>query len=310
MTSDSQRFYSRGKLLISGEYLVLSGALALAVPAVWGQEMLVQETEEPNVIHWRTYQQGELWFHGTYNTKDHVWRNQSNFATASYLKQLLLAVDILNPDLFDDTPGFEINCNVEFPFDWGLGSSATLILNLSKWADIDPYAINEKVSKGSGYDIATANAQTPILYRLTQLGRAVETVNFYPYFSDHLYFVYLGEKQDTEKSLVSFINNDRSTSVQIEQISNISQEIAEGRSLINCMDNLRLHERILSSVLGVETVQKRLFPDFDGVVKSLGAWGGDFVLAVSKLPKEKIITYFMENGYGTILSYDEMVLKG
>jgi hypothetical protein len=48
-----------------------------------------------------------------------------------------------------------------------------------------------------------------------------------------------------------------------------------------------------------------LFPDFKGIVKSLGAWGGDFVMVLSKQnPKE----YFIEKGYTTILSYDEMVL--
>ena len=77
------------------------------------------------------------------------------------------------------------------------------------------------------------------------------------------------------------------------------------------------HEIIMSDVLEIETIQEKLFPDFKGVIKSLGAWGGDFVMAISKdNPKD----YFKEKGYqlfyfddddhkfylGAIKSNDEM----
>ena len=35
-------FYSHGKLLLTGEYLVLDGALALAVPCKLGQSLTVR----------------------------------------------------------------------------------------------------------------------------------------------------------------------------------------------------------------------------------------------------------------------------
>jgi hypothetical protein len=65
------------------------------------------------------------------------------------------------------------------------------------------------------------------------------------------------------------------------------------------------HEIIMSDVLETKTVQENLFPDFKGVVKSLGAWGGDFVMVLSK---ENPTAYFKEKGYPTVLSYEEMVL--
>ena len=37
------QFYSHGKLLITGEYLVLDGAKALAVPTVFGQDLSVKK---------------------------------------------------------------------------------------------------------------------------------------------------------------------------------------------------------------------------------------------------------------------------
>ena len=48
-----------------------------------------------------------------------------------------------------------------------------------------------------------------------------------------------------------------------------------------------------------------LFPDFDGVIKSLGAWGGDFVMVISN---ENPTDYFMEKGYETVIPYEEMIL--
>jgi hypothetical protein len=48
-----------------------------------------------------------------------------------------------------------------------------------------------------------------------------------------------------------------------------------------------------------------LFSDFDGAVKSLGAWGGDFVLAISN---EDPTTYFKSKGYETIIAYKDMIL--
>ena len=51
-----QEFYAHGKLLISGEYLVLKGAIALAVPTKFGQKMqIIEEPGSDNIIHWKSY---------------------------------------------------------------------------------------------------------------------------------------------------------------------------------------------------------------------------------------------------------------
>ena len=55
----------------------------------------------------------------------------------------------------------------------------------------------------------------------------------------------------------------------------------------------------------MKTVKEALFPDFKGILKGLGAWGGDFILAISKEnPKD----YFASKGYETIIPYSEMIL--
>jgi hypothetical protein len=55
-------------------------------------------------------------------------------------------------------------------------------------------------------------------------------------------------------------------------------------------------------------VQQELFPDFPGQLKSLGAWGGDFIWAVSEEPAEKVRAYFQARGFGTVIGYEDMVL--
>ena len=53
------------------------------------------------------------------------------------------------------------------------------------------------------------------------------------------------------------------------------------------------------------TVKECLFPDYKGTVKSLGAWGGDFVLAISET--EDIPNYFLSKGFDICIPYDEIV---
>ena len=61
----------------------------------------------------------------------------------------------------------------------------------------------------------------------------------------------------------------------------------------------------MSNILELQTIKESLFPDFDGVIKSLGAWGGDFVLVIAR---ENPTDYFKEKGFETIVSYQDMIL--
>ena len=55
----------------------------------------------------------------------------------------------------------------------------------------------------------------------------------------------------------------------------------------------------------LKPVKEELFQNYFGEVKSLGAWGGDFVMVTGN---NKTVDYFKEKGYNTILSYNQMVL--
>ena len=49
---------------------------------------------------------------------------------------------------------------------------------------------------------------------------------------------------------------------------------------------------------------EKLFNDFNGEIKSLGAWGGDFALVIGDLNS---VEYFKNKGYETIISFNSML---
>ena len=61
----------------------------------------------------------------------------------------------------------------------------------------------------------------------------------------------------------------------------------------------------MSLILELQTVQEVLFDDFDGVIKSLGAWGGDFVMVISKVNPT---AYFTNKGFTIVIPYKDMIL--
>ena len=76
-------------------------------------------------------------------------------------------------------------------------------------------------------------------------------------------------------------------------------------SLLPSFKGLKTHERVISEMIGLPTVKEQLFQDYEGIVKSLGAWGGDFVLATGD---DKTRSYFKSKGFETVISYSKMSL--
>ena len=53
-----QTFYSNGKLLITGEYVVLDGALSLALPTKYGQSLIVESINDQKLV-WKSFDEKE-----------------------------------------------------------------------------------------------------------------------------------------------------------------------------------------------------------------------------------------------------------
>ena len=297
-------YHSHGKFLLTGAYLVLRGALSLALPLKFGQDLEIEQLETNNgQLFWKAWRPEGKWFSVTMNRNNLV-----NFSTnapdkALMLSQILQAVKSLNPNAFE---GNDLNFTTRLDFDpnWGLGSSSTLIANLARWANVNPYELLKLTFGGSGYDIACATAEQPIYYQLIDGKPQVETIDFQPPFAEHLFFVYQGQKQSSSKEIKAFLEKANPTDLQndIEAVSKISRALPKCESLDEFAMLLQCHERIIARCIGQEPVQKR-FPDFEGVLKSLGAWGGDFILAATGWGENQVREYFKKYGLEVVFGY-------
>jgi mevalonate kinase len=303
-----KEFYSNGKLLITGEYLVLDGANALALPTKFGQKLIVEPGENKK-IKWTSYDSdGSLWLDLDISFSEII--NQNNGNTTESIRNTLIEIlhqsYILNPDFIDNFEGYTICTLLTFPRNWGLGTSSTLINNIAQWLQIDAFVLLNNSFGGSGYDIACAQKNHAILYHLKNGSPVIQKVEFKPEFTDNLHFVYLEKKQSSKASILSYYNNkNNSLQENIIANNNITRAVLGATTVEEFASALEVHEAEMSSILEMETIKEVVFPDFNGIIKSLGAWGGDFVLAVSeKNPTD----YFKEKGYPTVIPYCEMIL--
>lgn len=306
------RFYSHGKLLITAEYAVLDGAQALCLPTKKGQFLNVEENSS-GLIKWISKDEnGEIWFQDEFKKDSFGIRSTSeekisgkNAEISQRCIQILTAAEELSGlNLFEK--GYTIETELEFKREWGLGTSSTLINNISQWLAIDPYVLLNKTFGGSGYDIACAKADGPITYERTRDTQISLKSPFDPEFSDHIYFIYLNQKQNSREGIAHYRNQDDThREVLIEKVSNITQQLIKCESLAEFELLVDIHESLIAKTINLPKVKHKLFPDFTGSIKSLGAWGGDFVMVTSK---DDPTAYFKEKGFEIVIPYSEMVL--
>lgn len=300
------RFYSNGKLLLTGEYTVLDGAKALALPTVFGQELSVRENNS-ETISWKSYDSDKsVWIDVVFSFSEIIGNNfVSDNSFEKKLSEILFEAYKLNPKFLEKNKGYQVETYLTFPRFWGLGTSSTLINNLAKWLKINPYELLKNTFSGSGYDIACAENNSPIVFRLEENSPIVEPINFRPEFSDNLFFVYLNKKQNSRSAIASYYNKQFRIAKTTDEINQITTGIQQAKSLSEFAYLLQKHEIIMSNVLEMQTIKESFFPDFNGTIKSLGAWGGDFVLAVSE---ENPAKYFKQRGFEVVIPYEEMIL--
>lgn len=301
-----QTYNSNGKLLLTGEYVVLDGAMALALPTKLGQSLTVELTENSQIIWKSLDENGKVWFEDSFEIiNGKISPSSRNDSSVSKrLVQILEASKTLNPNLFFKNQGYKFTTQLSFPKDWGLGTSSTLINNIALWANVDSYELLKLTFGGSGYDIACAQHNTPITYQITNTNPRVQEIHFNPSFKDHLHFVYLNKKQDSRDGIARYKNRQPVSKTTIDSITQITQNMISCNTLNDFETLMQQHETIIANITQQTTVKERLFNNFSGSIKSLGAWGGDFILVISRdNPK----AYFESKGYSTMLNYTDLI---
>jgi len=297
------RFYSNGKLLLTGEYLVLNGALSLALPSIYGQYLEVHNNNS-NVIKWTSYDKSNrIWFECELNKENLNIIYSSSKNICKTIIRLITSIREIKPEFLKLT-GSIIKTELTFSKDWGLGSSSTLISNFSKFAGINPFELNNKIFNGSGYDIACADSKSSLLYKLNGGKRVIKNVKYNPPFKENLYLVYLNKKQNSLNEIKKFKRNI-SSKIGTSEISDITKKIILCKDQSDFNFLIKEHEKIVSRIISKKRIKDKLFKDFDGEIKSLGAWGGDFVLVSASKSKPKY--YFKRKGYNSIFKLNEVV---
>ena len=293
-------YYSHGKLLISSEYAVLDGAKALAIPTKFGQSLEVKPIESPE-IRWKSFDHnGTLWFETTLQLASFE-ANVTN-ETAKRLSECFLAIAKLQPGCFVAHNGFEMHSRLEFPQNWGLGSSSTLINNLAQWAKVDAYKLLAATFGGSGYDIACAQHPYPITFQKNlKSSPKVEKAVFNPSFKDQLFFVHQNQKQNSRDAIAHYNTLKTTQSLDFSELNALTDALLVATTLEEFEVLMSKHETIVGNLIQQPPLKTTHFADYPGAIKSLGAWGGDFFLATRTNTQ-----YFKDKGYNTILPFGEM----
>lgn len=142
-------YFSHGKLLLTGEYAVLDGAKALALPTKYGQHLHFHPQPGSNCLLWESFtDKGHLWFSASWEINTLKVLSGNGLPETTILTSLLTSI-ISEKDLSASFFEGKVETHLDFPKEWGLGTSSTLISLLSKWTQINAYYLLEKTFGGS-----------------------------------------------------------------------------------------------------------------------------------------------------------------
>ena len=297
-------FKSNGKILLSSEYLVMDGAKSIALPARLTQDLIVSKCDK-NTIEWFSHDMhNNLWYEDRFFVKNNnlVCESEKNVTSQ---KIISLFNHLSKTHKLANLLGNKFETRLNFKRDWGLGTSSTFVNNLAKWAKVDPYQLLFSTFKGSGYDIACCDLNHPIIFKKTRESIDVKKIKFKPPFIKNLFLIHLGKKQNTQLSIENYSKKKFDRIELIKKINTITDEFIKCNELIHFEELIQEHESIISKATSIIPIQNSNFSDYkDGKIKSLGAWGGDFILVTTK---NKDLSYFKKRGLKTIIPLEDIV---
>ena len=322
-----QSFSANGKLLITAEYFVIDGAKALAIPLKFGQDLQIITNKIIPELVWRSFDdEKKLWFNATFNAENFRILQSSDSTVAETLSKILSEAQKLRQ--ISDF-GFRISnfgkseseirnllllsnkvieTHLNFPRLWGLGTSSTLIYLIAELFEVNPYLLSNATLGGSGYDIACAGAQSAIIYQIsaTESAPIVTSVIWQPAFSEQLFFIYSGKKQNSREGIAHYRAAAGKNKTLIDTATQLTESFLSAATLSDFQKLIIEHEKLVQSATHLQRAKDLYFQDYWGEIKSLGAWGGDFVLATSDRTISETKYYFSQKGCNTFFSFTEI----
>lgn len=289
--------------MLTSEYFAMDGALVLAVPTQLGQEFFYEEKNDgKSLVFWEAYHQNKLWLKAVIDYRKWQVIETNIPSSAEFILKTLKNVQALSEIKFNSNFTYYLKTNLQFLADYGLGSSSTLMTNLAEWAKIDPFHLNKISLGGSGYDIAVAKERSAVLFQSVPEIK-YKKVNFNPPFKDDLIFIHLNQKQDSREG-INFYRSKNKSQKLVDEFSDITRNVLLCNELEKFSELMLIHEQKISDFLEIPTVSDRFFADCPVFVKSLGAWGGDFVMT-SKFDGFK--DYFWGKDFKTIFEWSDII---
>lgn len=302
-----QTFFAAGKLLLFGEYLVLRGAKALAVPVRFGQQLQIKYSDSENIF-WKSFERGKQWLTIEFTPALDIVHTDRR-PKADIARRLLHTIRDEIPDIIES--GLHLRFDIDFDRNYGLGTSSTLISLLAQWSGVNPFLLQKKIFDGSGYDVAAATAKGPFIYQVSEKdvsGPTIIPVKISEKISSNLLFIYSGKKQNSSTEVSSFLQTG-TTKQQRREINRIVEKAFVCDAIEEFEMLMVQSETLLSKILQRPAIQENMFSDYPFPVKSLGAWGGDFIMATFREQSEAL-KYFRQKGLSPVFSYKQLIKNG
>ncbi|MFN2395090.1 MAG: hypothetical protein ABR597_05320 [Bacteroidales bacterium] len=298
-----QSFFSHGKLLLMGEYAVLYGADAICLPLKTGQ-LLEVKNYLPGRIAWKWTWQKQVLADFVLDAES-LEVLEANVGNPQWTSDLILYIRQQKPDFLKNTGGSLHFINY-FPPEWGLGTSSATISSLCRFAGVDPYKVNEQLMGGSGADIATTTAENWMLYRRNHAGPVSWSIPFDFPFLKNTWFVYSGKKQATAIHLKKVAGKNSYKRELWLDVNPLIYRFLAASTLPEAFKIIEEHEILVGARIQQQPIGQQ-FKGFPGKIKSLGAWGGDFFMALSQQPADFVEGYFREKGYQHVYLWEDFV---
>lgn len=278
-------YFSHGKIMLAGEYAVMAGIESLALPVAQGQWMQVWDMPAKGVskLVWQGKEaDGTVWFECRIDTDIMHISESTDEDVAKTLVKLLREVQIHRPELFSGrTLRLETQC--EFRRDYGLGSSSTMVANLSKWSGVDAFVLQEAGFGGSGYDVAVALLGRPLVFWKEGELACWSPWSLNPELTEGWYLAFPGKKQNSRSSLSAVrekLDSLKTDTMMLQQLNAVVNALKHPRSLPLAEAMLEMWQALLGQHLEIPRAwdDLKLEPMQGGLCKWLGAWGGDVLL--------------------------------
>lgn len=269
--------------MLCGEYAVIIGVEALAVPVSVGQWMHVWEFDSPGGEHrilWEAKdREGASWLNESFALPlGDVGLEERD--ERKIIHQLLAMAP---ENTWKPGKSYRIETQLEFDRSSGLGSSSTMVSNFARFANLDAQAIQQQLFGGSGYDVAVAEVGKGLVFWKDGENNHWGPWTISPSLTHDWKVVFLGEKQNSRNSLsdvnarLQEIQNDEFMLHQLQQVAG-AVKMAQQVSMVEA--GLEMWQALLSMGLGLQTPYQHFGfqPVKGGLCKWLGAWGGDMLL--------------------------------